>query len=76
MVPFVPEKPPALAGRRVLIAAGRGDAVVPAGQSEQLAGLLAAAGAEVTLNWSPGGHVLERGDLAAAAAWWQAGLDK
>lgn len=76
MVPFVPEPLPKLAGRRVLVAAGRTDPVVPAGQSEQLAELLRRAGADVTVHWSPAGHVLERGDLAAAGAWWQAGLRK
>ena len=74
MVPFVPEQLPALAGRRVLVAAGKSDPIVPPSHSEQLADLLRAAGAEVTLHWSPGGHVLERGDLAAASAWWQAGV--
>jgi len=72
MVPFVPEKPPALAGRPVLVAAGRSDPVVAASQIEQLSELLASAGAEVTLHWSPGGHTLDRSDLTAAAAWWSA----
>ena len=76
MVPFAPERPPSLAGRRVLVAAGRADTVVPSGESERLAELLRSAGADVTVHWSPGGHVLERGDLAAATAWWQAGLRK
>jgi phospholipase/carboxylesterase len=78
MVPFTPGPADAaataapLAGRRVLVAAGRSDPVVPASQSEQLAALLAGAGAEVTLHWSPGGHTLDRSDLAAATAWWAA----
>jgi predicted esterase len=76
MVPFVPDQLPSLAGRRVLVAAGRSDPIVPAAASEALAELLVHAGAEVTLHWSPGGHVLERSDLAAAAAWWQAGVLK
>jgi predicted esterase len=70
MVPLTPERPPSLAGRRVLVAAGRSDPVVPASQSEALAALLGSAGAEVTLHWSPGGHTLDRSDLAAAAEWW------
>ena len=76
MVPFVPEKLPKLAGRRVLVAAGKSDPIVPAAQSEALAELLKQAGADVTLHWSPGGHGLERPDVAAAAAWWQAGVHK
>lgn len=76
MLPFVPAHLPALAGRRVLVAAGKSDPIVTPAQSEALAELLRRAGAEVTLHWSPGGHVLERGDLAAAATWWQAGASK
>jgi predicted esterase len=73
MVPFEPDAPPPLPGRRVLIRAGRGDALVPGAQTERLAELLRAAGAEVTLQWSPGGHGLERGDLDAAVEWWRTG---
>lgn len=73
MVPFEPEVTPPLPGRQVLVRAGRADALVPAAQSERLAALLRAAGAGVTLQWSPGGHGLERGDLDAAVAWWGTG---
>jgi predicted esterase len=73
MVPFEPETPPDLRGRRVLVAAGKADPIVPAPQSERLAAILREAGAEVTLHWSPGGHTLDRADLTAAAAWWQDG---
>lgn len=73
MVPFVAEQMPSLAGRRVLVAAGRSDPIVPARQSEVLAEMLRLAGADVTLHWSPGAHGLERADLAAAATWWEAG---
>jgi predicted esterase len=76
MVPFVPEKLPALGGRRVLVAAGRSDPIVTARDSEALADLLRRSGADVTLHWSPGAHGLERADVAAAAAWWQAGVLK
>jgi predicted esterase len=72
MVPFVPEGLPALAGRPVLLAAGRNDPVVTAAQTEALAGMLRQAGARVTLHWAPVGHTLDRSDLAAAAAWWSA----
>jgi predicted esterase len=72
MVPFIADALPDLSGRRVLVAAGRKDPVVPARQSEILAGMLTEAGADVTLHWSPGEHGLEAGDVAAASAWWQA----
>jgi predicted esterase len=71
MVPFEPKQPPDLRGRRVLVAAGKADPIVKPEQSEQLAELLRAAGAEVTLHWSPGGHTLDRADLSAAAAWYK-----
>ena len=71
MVPFVPEQLPSLAGRRVLVAAGRSDPVVPARQSEILAEMLRSAGADVTLHWSPGAHGLDRSDLLAATEWWR-----
>ena len=71
MVPFVPEALPPLAGRRVLVAAGKSDPVVPARQSEILADMLKSAGAEVTLHWSPGAHGLDRSDLVAASEWWK-----
>jgi len=71
MVPFVPERLPSLAGRHVLVAAGRSDPVVPARQSEILAEMLRSAGAEVTLHWSPSAHGLDRSDLEAATEWWR-----
>jgi len=71
MVPFEPETPPDLKTRRVLVAAGKADPLVPPALSERLAALLGECGAEVTLHWSPGGHTLDRADLTAAAAWWQ-----
>jgi len=73
MVPFEPKTPPDLRGRRALVAAGKADPIVPLEQSERLAVILREAGADVTLHWSPGGHTLDRADLAAAAAWWQGG---
>jgi len=73
MVPFVPESLPKLGGKRVLVAAGQSDPIVPARQSEMLAEMLRSAGAEVTLHWSPGAHGLDRSDIAAASQWWQAG---
>ncbi len=73
MVPFVPDSLPSLAGRRVLVAAGQSDPIVPARQSEMLAEMLRSAGAGVTLHWSPGAHGLDRSDISAASQWWQAG---
>lgn len=73
MVPFVPETPVALSGVRVFIGAGRSDAIATPEQAERLTELLRLLGAEVTLAWQAGGHGLTRGDLAAAAEWFEEG---
>lgn len=72
MVPFEPAAPVDLTARPVFIAAGEDDPIVPRENSERLAGLLTASGAEVTLTWSRGGHGLGRGDLEACTRWWGA----
>lgn len=69
MVPFEPDALPDLTGVPVLIASGRTDPIVPREQSDRLAALLAAAGADVTVHWSPGGHGLDQGDLDALRTW-------
>ena len=69
MVPFEPDAPAALTGTRVLMLSGRQDPLVPPSQSERLATILQSSGADVTLEWSPGGHQLTQGDVTAAAAW-------
>jgi predicted esterase len=69
MVPFEPDALPDLTGVPVLIASGRTDPVVTPEQSDRLAALLAAAGADVTVHWSPGGHGLDQGDLEALRMW-------
>ena len=69
MVPFEPEAPPALAGTRVFMGSGRQDPIVPASNSERLAGLLREAGADVTLAWQPTGHNLTQEDVDAARRW-------
>ena len=72
MVPFEPETLPDLTGVPVLIASGRTDSMVSHEQSERLAALLAGAGADVTVHWSPGGHGLDQGDLEALHSWFAA----
>jgi phospholipase/carboxylesterase len=69
MVPLVPDRPPDLAGVRVLIAAGLRDPIVPPAESQALGDLLRRSGAEVALYWSNGGHGLVQDDLAAAERW-------
>ncbi len=69
MVPFEPETPPDLSETPVYLAAGRSDQLVPPENTERLAELLREAGAEVTLNWQPGGHNLGRAEIETARYW-------
>lgn len=69
MVPFTPEKPPALAGKPVFLGAGRFDPLVRPDETERWAAMLREYGADVTLHWSAIGHALSQEDVAAASAW-------
>jgi predicted esterase len=69
MVPFEAETPPDLQGTPVYLAAGRSDQMVPPESTERLAKLLREAGAEVTIDWQPGGHGIGRAEIEGARAW-------
>ena len=69
MVPLEPEPTPDLSGTPVYLAAGRSDPIVPAENTERLAGLLREAGADVTLDWQPGGHGIGRPEVDASRSW-------
>ena len=69
MVPLDPAEKPSLAARPVFIGAGRHDPLVPAENTERLAGMLRDAGADVTLHWHTGGHALTPDTVQAAARW-------
>jgi predicted esterase len=69
MVPLVPDPLPSLAGATVLISNGRGDPIISGTETERLASLLRACGADVELAWQPGGHELTRADVATAQTW-------
>lgn len=68
LIPFAPEPQPGLAGRRVLITAGRRDPIAPAGTTQRLADYFTAQGAETQLVWHEGGHELRREEVLAAQA--------
>lgn len=55
-----------LAGKRILIANGVHDPIVPADHPSRLAALLRAGDATVSLNTAAGGHNLTPGDIAVA----------
>ncbi|WP_228281976.1 alpha/beta hydrolase [Rubrobacter marinus] len=76
MVPLEPDPTPDLSGTPVYLAAGRSDPIVPADNTERLAGLLEEAGADVTLDWQPGGHGIGRPEVDAARSWLEGVLAK
>lgn len=69
MVPFEPNELPALSGKRVFIAAGEMDSMVPRAGTERLAELLRASGADVTVEWQAAGHDLTAPEIDRAREW-------
>jgi phospholipase/carboxylesterase/glyoxalase family protein len=69
MVPFVPSQLPDLAHTPIFISAGRVDPIVSTGQTEQLGALLRECGADVTIHWHDGGHVITQHDVHTARVW-------
>jgi predicted esterase len=65
MVPIVPDPLPTLAGVPIFMSNGRADALIPAAEAERLASLFRQAGANLTMEWQPGGHQLTRQLVAA-----------
>ncbi len=68
LIPFEPHPEPGLAGRRVLITAGRNDPIAPAARTEALWAWFKAQGAEADLVWHEGGHEIAQSELRAVAA--------
>lgn len=71
MVPIEPDPLPDLRGKKVFLSAGRADTMIPAENTGRLAKLLGDSGANVELQWSPGGHGLTADDIGAARTWMQ-----
>lgn len=71
MVPFDPDPLPDLRGKRIFLASGRRDPVVPVANAEALAALYRQAGGEVTHEWSAASHGLIQSDITAAQAWFK-----
>jgi predicted esterase len=69
MVPLEPPSRPDLSGVPVYLAAGRFDTMIPPENTERLGTLLKAAGADVTLAWTPQGHNLSPEEVDAARRW-------
>jgi predicted esterase len=69
MVPFMPESPPRLSRKPILILAGARDDLVPQRETERLASLLKRAGADVTLSWAIATHAIAGDEVTAGKAW-------
>ena len=69
MLPFVPQTPPDLAGKPVLLLSGSNDPMIPAASSARLIEVLQAAGADLVYKALPTGHNLTQNDLNLAAQW-------
>ena len=69
MVPFEPDRVPALEGTSVLLSAGRQDPMIPQASTSRLAALLKQAGADVTLSWYDAGHGLVPREMEQATRW-------
>jgi phospholipase/carboxylesterase len=66
LIPFGPNDQPGLAGRKVLITAGRHDPIAPPAANDRLAGYFESQGAETTTVWHDGGHEIQPSELTAA----------
>ena len=70
MVPFEPEGPSNLTGKRVLVSDGRLDQMIPQALTERLVALLEQSGAMVTTWWHSTGHNLTPGEPARVREWY------
>lgn len=65
LIPFEPPDQPGLAGRKVLLTAGRRDPIAPAATTDNLARYFTSQGAETEVAWHNGGHEIARPELIA-----------
>jgi predicted esterase len=69
MVPFIPDSPPNLCDKQVLLSAGMFDPIVSESQTQNLFDLLEKSGANVTLKWQQSGHNLTESDILYSKEW-------
>jgi phospholipase/carboxylesterase len=67
LIPFAPTESD-MGGTKVLITAGRRDPICPPALSQRLADWYGARGADVRLDWHPGGHEIAASEVAAIRA--------
>ncbi|MBB6469223.1 alpha/beta hydrolase [Aminobacter carboxidus] len=65
LIPFAPEVKGSLAGRQVLVTAGRRDPICPPELTSRLDAYLRQAGADVSLEWHDGGHEVRPDEIDA-----------
>ncbi|WP_095089285.1 alpha/beta hydrolase [Mesorhizobium sophorae] len=66
LIPFEPEINGSLAGRHILVTAGRRDPICPPNLTTRLEAYLRADGADVTVAWHEGGHEVRPNEIEAA----------
>ena len=66
LIPFEPKVQGSLAGRHILITAGRRDPICPPNLTTRLEAYLRADGADVTVEWHDGGHEVRPNEIEAA----------
>lgn len=66
LIPWAPADQLELAGKRVLITAGKRDPICPAQESQRLATYFESQGAATQLFWHDGGHELRQTEIDAA----------
>ncbi|MBZ9742309.1 MULTISPECIES: alpha/beta hydrolase [unclassified Mesorhizobium] len=66
LIPFEPQVKGSLAGRPILVTAGRRDPICPPNLTTRLEAYLRADGADVTVEWHEGGHEVRPNEIEAA----------
>ena len=69
MVPFIPDLPPNLSDKKVLLSAGMFDPIVSESQTQSLFDILKKSRTNVTLKWQQSGHNLTQSDISDAKEW-------
>ncbi len=67
LIPWTPQDQPGLKDRRILITAGERDPICPAPLTQAFVDYLTAQGADVTVQWHPGGHEIAQSEVDAIA---------
>lgn len=66
LIPFEPKVKGSLAGRHILVTAGKRDPICPPNLTTRLEAYLRADGADVTVEWHEGGHEVRPNEIKAA----------